>query len=264
MGQITTTLTWLFGNDVTSVGLLLAVLVLILGGFVKGTVGFAVGLITVAGLVQVFPPKVAVIALSIPFLLSNVVVLWADGFPREFLRDQVAFIATLMVGLLAGVLLLNIISEQLLFLFLAGYIGLFFLAQRFEERIYRLADTHLAGMVAGGIGGVLGGAVGVPGPPLIIHAYLNTLHEGKTAFVTATSSLFLIAHVVRLVFLSNVGLLGSREIVLGGVFSVPIYLGVVLGIRTRPYVEQRRFTLAVKGLLALIGLRLFGKALGWF
>jgi len=88
--------------SLTSMELLLAVGVLLLGGILKGTVGFAVGLVTISGLVQLFPPKLALVALSIPFLLSNVIVLVRDGVPRRFVRQQLPFIATLSVGLFRG------------------------------------------------------------------------------------------------------------------------------------------------------------------
>ena len=264
VGQIANALPWIFGTDITLLALVLAAGILLIGGFLKGTVGFAVGLVTVAGLVQVFPPKLVVVALSIPFLLSNVIVLVEDGVPYGFIRGQYPFVLALAVGLVGGVLLLRIVSERFLFLFLAGYIGLFLLVQWYERRIYEIADHGLAGLMAGSISGVIGGAVSAPGPPLVIHAYLNTLGDGKTAFVTATSSLFLIAHCFRLTFLANVGLLGVREILLGLAFSVPIYIGVALGIRARPYLDSRKFTMAIKVLLVLIGLRLLARGLGVF
>lgn len=53
--------------EVTVVGTVLAIAILVFGGLVKGTVGF----ITISGLVQIFPPKLTLVALSIPFLVST-------------------------------------------------------------------------------------------------------------------------------------------------------------------------------------------------
>lgn len=69
--------------EVTVVGTVLAIAILVFGGLVKGTVGF----ITISGLVQIFPPKLTLVALSIPFLISNIVVLVRDGVPMAFLRE---------------------------------------------------------------------------------------------------------------------------------------------------------------------------------
>lgn len=249
--------------EVTVVGAVLAIAILVFGGLVKGTVGFAVGLITISGLVQIFPPKLTLVALSIPFLVSNIVVLVRDGVPMAFLREQVNFLLTLVAGLFVGVWLLEILSAQLLYLFIAGYVGLFLVFQRVEERIYDYAERPSASVLAGALSGMLGGAIGAPGPPLVIHAYLNPTYESRTLFVTGTSALFLVAHSVRMLFLSNADLLHAREFALGIAFTVPVFVGVYLGTVVRPYVDERRFTLFIKLLLFLIGIQLFMNGMGW-
>lgn len=251
------------GVELTAIGALIAIGVLLLGGFVKGTVGFAVGLITIAGIVQVFPPHLALVALSIPFLVSNVIVLVRDGLPVDFLRSQVEFLITLTVGLFVGVWLLEILSARVLYLFIAGYVGLFLVFQRVEDRIYEYAERQSVSVFAGMLSGLLGGAVSAPGPPLVIHSYLNTIDENRTMFVTGTSALFLVAHVMRMLFLTNADLLQTQELILGAGFTVPVFVGVYLGTVFRPHLNERLFTLAIKLLLALIGIRLFLNGVGW-
>lgn len=249
--------------ELTFVGVLLSLVILLFGGFVKGTVGFAVGLVTIAGIVQIFPPQLALIALSIPFLVSNLILLYRDGFPLEFFRNQIGFLITLVIGLFIGVWLLEVLPEEILYLAIAGYIGLFLIFQRVEEQIYQYADHPSASVFSGSLSGLLGGAIGAPGPPLVIHSYLNTIHENRTLFVVGTSALFLVAHTIRIVFLANARLLGVDEILLGVAFTVPIVAGVYLGAALRPYINERLFTLFIKGLLALIGIQLFLNGIGW-
>ncbi|WIV67030.1 TSUP family transporter [Natrialbaceae archaeon AArc-T1-2] len=251
------------GIELTAFEAVLALGILLLGGFVKGTVGFAVGLITVAGLVQVFPPQIALVALSIPFFVSNVVVLAGDGVPVGFLREQIPFVVALVVGLFAGVWLLTVLSPELLYLFIAGYVMLFLGFQHVEERIQEHASSDSAGAFSGSLSGLLGGAVSAPGPPLVIHTYLNTITDRRAVFVTGVSALFLIAHAVRVLFLARAGLLHVREILLGAVFTVPIFVGVTLGIAFRPHIDDETFTLLIKVLLAVIGIRLLLNGFGW-
>jgi hypothetical protein len=250
------------GIELTVVELLLAVGVLLLGGYLKGTVGFAVGLVTIAGLVQLLPPKPTVIALTIPFLASNVVVLARDGVPVEFVRGQLPFIVTLTLGLLVGVAGLGVLSEQAIYLLLAVYIGGFLIFQRYERLVEGYADSPYSGPVAGVLAGTLGGIVGAPGPPMVTHAYLNTVGESKKLFVTATSALFLTAHVIRLAFLAGGGLLHTTELTLGVLFSIPIFVGVLVGAASRSYVDSGTFERLVKLLLVIIGLKLAGDGLG--
>lgn len=251
------------GIELTAFEIALAIGVLLLGGFVKGTVGFAVGLIAVSGLVQIFPPQIALVALSIPFLISNVVVLAGDGVPMGFLRGQIPFIVTLIGGLFAGVWLLTVLTAQLLYLFIAVYVMLFLAFQRIEDRIREYATRDSAGAFSGTLSGLLGGAVSAPGPPLVIHAYLNTIEDQRTVFVAGVSTLFLIAHIFRVIFLVNADLLHVREVILGVSFSMPIFTGVYLGMLCRPYVSDRAFVVLIKVFLAAIGIRLFTNGIGW-
>lgn len=249
-------------RELTLLELVLATGVLLLGGVLKGTTGFAVGLVTIAGVVQFFPPRAALVALSIPFLASNVLVLAREGVPWSFLRTQTGFLLTLTVGLFVGVTSLGALSQSAIYLLLAGYVGLFLIVQRYDELVERYADSAVAGGVAGGLAGVLGGIVSAPGPPLVVHSYLEA-GGSRDLFVVGTSSLFLVAHAVRLAFLTEAGLLGGREVALGVGFTLPIFAGVVLGSRVRPHVDAGAFETLVKGLLLVIGVRLLATGLGW-
>jgi uncharacterized membrane protein YfcA len=250
------------GIRLTPLELLLSVAVLLLGGYLKGTVGFAVGLVTISGLVQLLPPKPTVIALTIPFLASNLVVLARDGVPIEFVRGQLPFLATLTVGLLVGVAGLGVLSEEAIYLLLAVYIGGFLVFQRYDRLVDGYTESRISGPIAGALAGLLGGIVGAPGPPMVTHAYLNTIGESKKLFVTATSTLFLAAHVIRLGFLYAGDLLHVQELTLGVLFSIPIFAGVLVGIASRSYVDSDTFERAVQLLLVLIGVNLLRNGLG--
>ncbi|MBV0926293.1 sulfite exporter TauE/SafE family protein [Halomicroarcula limicola] len=227
--------------------------VLLLGGFVKGTVGFAVGLVVVAGLVQVFPAKEVTIILSVPFLLSNVIVLKEEGVPSRFLRQQVPFIGALFVGLVLGVILLSIISSQVLYLLLAAYIALFLAIS--QDKLVAYAEKTGLSVGSGLFAGLLGGVIGVPGPPLVVHTYIQVAEE-NTEFVAGVSSLFLVAHLLRIGILASDRLLGVRGLVIGVLLTIPIWIGVVLGVRFRDYIPDRRFEQTIKVFLAIIGVRL--------
>jgi uncharacterized membrane protein YfcA len=245
----------------TTFELVLAAGILLLGGLLKGTVGFAVGLVAVAGLVQLFPPKVASVALTIPFLLSNVAVLLRDGVPWDFVRGQMSFLAMLVVGLFVGVAGLEALPPQSLYLLLAVYIGSFLIFQRYETAIERYATSPAAGPVAGTLAGVLGGAVSAPGPPLVIHAYISA-DDDRVIFVTGASALFLIAHVVRIIFLTNATLIGPAEVWLGILFTLPVFAGVMLGAHYRSSIDPLTFKRLILVLLAIIGLKLAADGLG--
>jgi uncharacterized membrane protein YfcA len=229
------------------------IVVLLLGGFVKGTVGFAVGLVVVGGLVQVFPAKDIAIILSVPFLLSNIIVLKQEGIPYQFVRSQLPFITAVFVGVIVGVVLLRIISSQILYLLLASYIAVF-LATSQRELVAYAEKTGLS--IGNGLfGGLLGGVIGVPGPPVIIHTYVQ-VSKRETGFVAGVSSLFLITHLLRIGVLASDGLVEIRGILIGIALIIPIWVGIVLGTRFRDSIPKRRLEQIIKLFLAVIGARL--------
>jgi uncharacterized membrane protein YfcA len=61
--------------------------------------------------------------------------------------------------------------------------------QRYDRFVHGYAQSRYVGPVTGFLAGVLGGIVSAPGPPLVVHAYLNTIEDSKTLFVTGMSSL---------------------------------------------------------------------------
>jgi uncharacterized membrane protein YfcA len=229
------------------------IVVLLLGGFVKGTVGFAVGLVVVGGLVQIFPAKEISIILSVPFLLSNVIVLKQEDIPYRFVRGQVPFITALFVGVIVGVVLLRVISSQILYLLLASYIAIFLATN--QNKLVAYAEKTGLSIGSGLFGGLLGGVIGVPGPPVIIHTYIQ-VSKKETGFVAGVASLFLIAHLLRIGVLASDGLLEIRGILIGIAFIIPIWVGIVLGTRFRDYIPEQRLKQIIKIFLAVIGARL--------
>lgn len=227
---------------------------LLFAGIVKGCTGFAVGLLAVPVLIQVFPPKIALAALTLPMLLANVPILWTDGVPWSFFHERLGFLVVSVAGTIAGVVGLAVISPELISLLVTAYVLAFLALQRLGTRGGVWATKERSGLVVGGIGSVISGAFLTGGP--IFVSYLYALKTKKTEFATILATIFLVITSIRTLALLPVGLFGYREIVLGVGFLVPLTLGILVGTRIRPYISQSTFNSFVEVLLVAIALKL--------
>ncbi len=111
----------------------------------------------------------------------------------------------------------------------------------------------------GASSGVLGGAVGLPGPPVILF-YMASQHP--THVIRATTMVFLFSFdIIILIMMAIQGILALPSLVLGAVLIGPMLFGVMLGTWLfRPEYEKVYRTLAyvIIGVSAVRGLPIWG------
>jgi uncharacterized membrane protein YfcA len=237
------------------------VLFLLFVGIVKGCTGFAVGLLSVPVVVQFFPPKLALAALTLPMFLANLPLLWKGGVPVQFLTTRPEFIAAVLIGTLAGILGFATAPTVSINLLLSVYLFGFLLHQHFPtEQITRgLAPLTSSGALVGGIGGVVSGAFLTGGP--IFVSYLHTTRAKKAELATTLALIFFLITGIRILTLYPLGLFGSAEILLGVGLLLPLTIGILVGINVRKHIPQRLFDTLVEVLLVLIAVQLGYKSL---
>lgn len=234
--------------------LVLVVVFLLFVGVVKGCTGFAIGLLSVPVLVQIFPPKIALAALTLPMFLANIPLLLSDGIPWRFLTNRPEFFVAILVGTVVGVLGFVAVPVVTINLLLSAYL-LGFLVNRHRAGSFGSWTTSRpAGAVVGGIGGVVSGAFLTGGP--IFVSYLHGTQAKRTEFATRLALIFLIITGLRILTLYPLGLFGPTEVLLGVGFLVPLTAGILLGIRLRPYIPQQKFNVLVEILLFAVAAKL--------
>ena len=137
----------------------------------RSALGFGEALIAVPLLAFVLPIKVAApIAVLISITVAAVVV--AQDWRHVHVRSAVRLVLSTMVGIPVGLLLLRSVSEPVV----KGVLGLLvagFAVSALQRRAwYELADDRLAWIFGVGAG-VLGGAYGMNGPPLVVYGALR-------------------------------------------------------------------------------------------
>jgi len=220
--------------------------------FVMGLAGFGIALVAMAFLPYLMSTADAIVLLTIYaelFSLAMLVQLRRDVVPRSILDLLVGTIAGTPLGVwglaaLPTSVLNRLIGLMLVVAFVLEIRGLY--PQKLEGRRW--------GLGAGALAGVIGGAVGLPGPPVVLYAATQgwtarTVKANLQAFFVVNQGAILIGYWWA-------GLLTPPvwNLTLG--FALPAIAGAVTGALLFERVDQRRFRQLVFVLILLSGLAL--------
>lgn len=235
----------------------LAFVIVVLASVVKGVLGFGFPLIAVPTLASVVGARAAVVAMTIPSLAGNFLVM-ADVGARRLQRWYVILIASLVLGSVAGALLLNRLPVKALALGLGlATLGLLALIGRqvggSGDRLRPWAP--LAGLLAG----ILGGATDVPGPVLV--AYLAGVEHDQDRFVFSMTLLFIISGGAQMLTFARSRVYTPHLVLAGLVACIPMAAGTWAGIRWRARLRSETFRRAVLVVVALSALNLVRQGL---
>lgn len=196
-----------------------------LAGLVRGFSGFGTAMVFIPIAGQVLSPIATLTVLFVMDLIGPI-----PNIPRALRDGQLVDVSRLFVGSLIGapigVYLLTLMSEDVFRLSGASFSLLLLVLLIFGVR-YR--GTLSKGLIylTGSIGGLFGGAVGIPGPPVIMLYMASTL---PPAVIRANNTLFLL--VVDVLFFSIFwlkGLLLTHYILIGIIIAVPYLTFCILG-----------------------------------
>lgn len=231
--------------------------VMFLATFVRSAFGFGEALVAVPLLALLVPVEVVVPLCVFVSLTVAVIVLAQDRRDVQVRSAGRLFIATL-AGMPLGVWLLVSAPGEAIKAALGALIVLFSLYSLFARRVARLHDDRYAGAFGFGAG-VLGGAYGMSGPPLVVYGALRGWSPRH--FRATLQGYFLPANAVTLVGFWFAGLLTEavRDYYLIGLPGV--LLGVAAGRALNRRLNAPAFLLYVHIGLIAAGIALLVQAL---
>ncbi|OLB03877.1 MAG: hypothetical protein AUH14_12320 [Candidatus Rokubacteria bacterium 13_2_20CM_69_15_1] len=220
-----------------------------------GLAGFGIGLVSLAFLPYLMSPSEAIVLTTLyaaAFALAIFVPVRRDFTPAR--------VADLIVGTVVGTPL----GVWALATFPAGVlnrlIGVMLLVAVGLEwrRLYpEKLEGRRWGLGAGVLAGVIGGAVGTPGPPVVLYA--TTQGWGPRTIKANLQAFFVVNQAVILAGYGWAGLLTDEVWRLAAVFAVPAIAGVALGVGLFNRVDPVRFRRIVFALLFVSGLALLAR-----
>lgn len=239
--------------------LLVACLVFLVAGFVKGFVGFGLPLIAVGLLTTIIGLQPAIALLLVPALGTNLWQALAGAHTVELFRRFWGFFIATMVFTWPGTLALSRVNPDYLSGVLGSlllvYVALNLVQVRFV--VPRRMEPKL-NPVMGIVSGVLAGMTGAFTMPGVV--YLQSAQLPRDQLVQALGMLFILSAVGLGVSLGTQSLLTRELLVVSAAALVPAFAGVLLGTRMRKRTSEEGFRLFFLLALGLLGLYITGRS----
>lgn len=236
--------------------------VTLFAGFVKGTIGFAMPLIMASAFASFLPAQVALAALILPVLTTNIPQSLRQG-PRaaaDSIRNYRWHIGMVLLFLCVSAGFAKFIPQAVMY-GLLGFPVVAFALWQLSGRPMALPVHHRrkAEIVTGMIGGLYGGISGIWGPPLVV--LLLSLGAEKREQIRVQGVVFLLgAAGLTLAHLAT-GILNAQTIPLSAVLCIPAFAGMFAGFAMQDRLDVNQFRRWTLILLLLSGLNLVRRAI---
>ena len=227
-------------------------LVMAAASLVLGLAGFGNALVAMAFLPYFMPPATAIAVLTIYTIVFAIVILLPV---RRHLapRGVTYLLLGTVLGTPLGVWILVVVSASTLTRIIGAVLVLVVLLEWAGIAPQRLAGRRW-GLGAGLAAGMTGGAVGMPGPPVIL--YSTTQGWSRQTIKANLQVFFFVNQVAILIGYWWAGLLTREVWRLSASFAVPAAAGTALGILLFTRVDHVRFRQVVFGILFASGILL--------
>jgi uncharacterized protein len=215
--------------------------------FVQGLAGFGIGLVALAFLPYLMTPATAVVLMTL--LATVFCCLVFIPLRADFRVESVdALLVGTLAGMPLGVWILASVPASVLAR-LIGAVLIVIVALELAGLNPKRLPGRGWGLLAGVFSGVIGGAVGTPGPPAVVYL---TAQGWSSRSIKATLQAFLVVN--QLIILAGywwAGLLTTEVWQLGAYFALPAAAGLLAGMRLFDRVDHARFRRIV--FLVLLG-----------
>ena len=246
-------------GSVTHEVLLLAGVVFLLAGTVKGLLGIGLPTISISMLAQFVDPRVAIALLLIPALVSNTWQIYRGGQVVRSARKLWPYVVTMSVVMFIAALFAARTSAKVLVMGMGVMVVLWTMTSfiRTPPKIPpHLERSALFGL--GAVSGVMGGLTAMWSPPMVI--YLLSIRCSKDDFVRYTGFMILCGTVpLTLGYIAN-GLLDKSLAVASCLMIIPTLIGFSAGEYLRGHLGGQQFQKAVLVLFFLMGLNLIRRS----
>lgn len=242
--------------------LILIAVVAIVAGFVKGAVGFAMPMILISTLGSFLPPDLALAALILPTLVSNVIQALRNGLGPALHSAWLhrVFIAALLVFIALASQLVEFLSDRALYLTLGIPLTIFAVLQLVGWRLTIRPDRRRRAEVGiGSLAGFIGGLSGVWGPPTVL--YLTALETPKEEQMRVQGVVYGTGSVILTLGHLQSGILNASTAPLSAALVVPALIGLALGFTFGARLDQARFRKLTLLVLVVASLNLIRRGL---
>ncbi len=251
----------LFLDLMSPQNLLLAVLVALGAGVVKGMVGFAMPMIMISSMSLFLPPELALAALILPTLVTNGMQALRQGRGAAW-NTVKRFRIYLIAGgimLVLSAQLVRVLSSDTLFLLIGGPVSCFAVLQLSGWKPKITERTNGLEAAIGGLSGFVGGVSGVWGPPTV--AYLTAIDTPKSDAIRVQGVIYGLGAVALSGAHLQSGVLNAASLPFSMLMIVPAVAGMLLGGLVHDRIDQQVFRHVTLVVLLVAGLNLVRRAI---
>lgn len=245
-----------------SPGMWLAALsIAMLGGFVKGVVGFAMPMVLISGLSTFLDPELALAGLILPTLVTNGPQAFRQGLGPAIASAK-RFRVYLVVGgvvLVASAQLVRLLPISVLLVVIGIVVTAFVLVQLAGWRFTLARQRADVEAGVGVLAGFMGGLAGVWGLPTVM--YLTALGTEKAEQMRIQGVIYGLGALALVVAHIGSGVLRLETLPLSVALVLPALAGQRLGTLVLDRIDQTAFRRATLLVLLVAGLNLIRRAL---
>jgi uncharacterized protein len=242
--------------------LAISVAITLLAGFVKGAVGFAMPLIMVSGLTLVMEPTIAVAAIILPIVVSNLVQAFRMGLGLaiDAVRCIWRYVLSVCIAIAIFAQFVPHIDPQAFYLILGVPVVLISVVQLFGVRLV-IPPHHRrwSQWVFGVVSGVLGGLAGTWGPTTVL--YLLSIDMPRVRQIVVQGVIYGAGAVTLLAAHLVSGVLNADTAPLSAAMIIPAIVGMWAGFKFQDRLDQALFRKVVLAVLLVAGLNLIRRGL---
>ncbi len=241
---------------------LIAFVIALGAGVIKGMVGFAMPMILISGLSSVISPELALAGLMLPTLATNGWQALRQGRQAawESMKRFRVFMLIGGIAILSSAQLVRYLEPETMLLMIGAPVTVFALIQlagvqlRLPQKGRRLIEAAIAA-----VAGFVGGLSGVWGPPTVM--YLTALETPKGEQLRVQGVIYGLGALVLFLAHISSGVVKTDTVVFSASLLVPALLGTWVGFQLHERIDQAAFKKATLIVLLVAALNLLRRAL---
>ncbi len=240
-------------HPISTFDIIAGIVIVLIAFFVRATIGFGSGLISVSLLTLFIPISITVPAVFVLDFLGSIL-LGAYDF-KEVKWDDLSYLLPATVfGLLFGAYILKYADPQKLTVFLGIFILAYVVYAMSIKQDKLPYAKNSVGVPLGFLGGFIGSLYGGGGPPIV--AYLQMKHHDKRAFRATFQMVAITDSIFRLFIYTFLGLLTLKALKLSAILIPPVLIGLFLGNKFHFVINQKTFYYLVMIILSFAAIAL--------
>ena len=233
--------------------IIIGIIIVLIAFFVRATIGFGSGLISVSLLTIFLPIRITVPAVFILDFLGSIM-LGAYDFKEVKWNDLSYLLPATVFGLLSGAYILKYANPQKLTIFLGIFILIYVIYALKVKQDKLPYVKNSVGAPLGFLGGLIGSLYGGGGPPIV--AYLQMKHHGKRTFRATFQIVAITDSIFRAVIYTSFGLLTIEVLKFSTILTPSLLAGLFLGNKLHFVINQKTFYYLVIIILTIAALGL--------